>query len=307
VAAERPADALDAIVGQEAAVALLRRALASGKVGHAYAFAGPPGSGRRRAALAFAAELVAPGDARQRERIARGAHLDVRVLEPTPPEGNPKGPLGIRIADIRDLERLASLRPVEAPVKVFVIDEAQRMTLATPQAFLKTLEEPPARTVLILILPHARALPATVLSRCQLVRFAPPAAPGQPALLPRADDAARAPALAWLAGGREDHPALAEAVGRDRGRAEAAVETCWLWYRDVLCRQAGGGAPPALPAHAAGVAADAAALSPDAVLAALGACREAWLALAGNVGPALTLEVLMGRLGPRPRPAEAAA
>ena len=53
-----------------------------------------------------------------------------------------------------------------------MLDEAERMTGDTPQAFLKTLEEPPPATVIILILPRARAVPATVLSRCQVVRFA---------------------------------------------------------------------------------------------------------------------------------------
>jgi len=297
-------DALSTIEGQEGAIALLRGALAAGKVGHAYAFVGPAGSGRRATALAFAAELVAPGDARQRARIERGAHPDVRLLEPTPPDGNPKGPLGIRIDDIRDLEHLARLRPLEAPVKVFIVDEAQRMTLATPQAFLKTLEEPPAHTVLILVLPHARALPPTVLSRCQIVRFAPPAGGSRLALLPESSDERRAPALAWLA---LDAPAagdaavgLAEAIGRDREKAEAVIETCWLWYRDLLCRQAAAGDRlAALAEQGDAVATRAATLSLDAVVAGLAACREAWLALAGNVSPRLTVEVLLGRLGGR--------
>jgi DNA polymerase-3 subunit delta' len=294
-------DALGAIPGQEGAVALLRGALAAGKVGHAYAFVGPAGSGRRATALAFAAELVAPGDARQLERIRRGAHPDVRVIEPTPAESNPKGPLGIRIGDVRELGRLAALCPFEAPVKVFVVDEAQRMTLATPQAFLKTLEEPPARTVLILVLPHARALPATILSRCQIVRFAPLGGAGRVALLPEGDDERRAPALAWLAaeGAVADDVAmsLGESIGRDRERAEAVIETCWLWYRDLLCRQAGGASR--LAALGAAVGARAGTLSVDAVVEGLAACREAWLALAGNVSPRLTIEVLLGRLGRR--------
>ena len=100
---------------------------------------------------------------------------------------------------VRELERLAALRPAEAPVKVFIVDEAERMTLATPQAFLKTLEEPPARTVIVLILAQPRALPATVLSRCQIVRFLPAPAEGTLALLPDGRGEARARALELLA------------------------------------------------------------------------------------------------------------
>src|SRR5207247_744259 len=104
---------------------------------------------------------------------AARTHPDLHVIAPTPPETNPKGARAIRIDAIRELERQAALRPVMAPRKLFVLDEAERMTGEAPQAFLKTLEAPPPATVLILILPRARALPATVISRCQVVRFEP--------------------------------------------------------------------------------------------------------------------------------------
>ena len=198
------------ISGQDEAVALLRRALAADRVAHAYAFVGPPGSGRKLAALAFAKALVAPSGRAAAARVERGAHPDVRLIQPTPPENNPKGPLALRIESVRALERLAALRPVEAPWKVFIVDEAERMTVATPQAFLKTLEEPPARTVIILILSQLRALPATVLSRCQIVRFRPRHADGTLALLPDGRDEARRRALRGAgrrgARGRRGHP-----------------------------------------------------------------------------------------------------
>src|SRR5262249_49809293 len=79
----------------------------------------------------------------------------------------------IRIEQVRELERTAALAPHEGGRKVFVLDEAERMTLPTAQALLKTLEEPPPRTHLVLILANPRALPPTVLSRCQRVRFRP--------------------------------------------------------------------------------------------------------------------------------------
>src|SRR5206468_650632 len=118
--------------------ALSRGALGADRVAHAYAFVGPPGVGRKLTALAFAKALVAPAGGGPAARIERGAHPDVRLIQPTPPEDNPKGPLLLRIENVRALERLAALRPAEAARKVFIVDEADRMTAATPQAFLKT-------------------------------------------------------------------------------------------------------------------------------------------------------------------------
>ena len=107
-------DVFSTISGQDEVVALLRRALAADRVAHAYAFVGPAGSGRKIAAIAFAKALVAPTGGSSAARIERGAHPDVRLFQPTPPENNPKGPLALRIESVRALERLASLRPVEA-------------------------------------------------------------------------------------------------------------------------------------------------------------------------------------------------
>lgn len=285
---------LDAIRDQPEAVTLLRRAIASDRVAHAYAFVGPEASGRKATALAFAAALVAPGGGSAAARVERGAHPDVHLLGPTPPPGNPKGPQALRIETVRELERLAALKPVEAPWKVFIVDEAERMTLATPQAFLKTLEEPPARTVIILILSQLRALPPTVLSRCQVVRFMPRASSSGPALLPEA----HAGSLRLLAEAREQGVEailkLGERVGRDRQAAETFVEACWLWHRDLLCAQAGG--PARLTVFGEPAVAGASTRSLDQVLGALRDCREAWLAIQGNVSPRLSVEVLLGRL-----------
>lgn len=296
-------DAFADITGQDAAVALLRRALATGHVAHAYAFVGPAGSGRKATALALARALVAPAGGRAAERVGRGVHPDVRLVAPTPPEDRPKGPLAVRIESIRELERLAALRPAEAPVKVFIVDEADRMTAATPQAFLKTLEEPPAHTVIILILAQLRALPATVLSRCQVLRFLPAIPEGRLALLPGGGGEARAQALGWLqeAGARGGEAILksGEAVGRDRDMAESVVETWWLWYRDLLCARAGAGEDLTVFRHRAELSAErAAALSLEEIVKGLRACREAWQALQGHVSPRLTVEVLLSRLAP---------
>jgi hypothetical protein len=228
--------------------------------------------------------------------VDRGLHPDVHLLGPTPPASNLKGTPAIRVENIRELERLASLKPSEAPWKVFIVDAAETLTGAAPQAFLKTLEEPPVRTVIILILSQVRALPATVLSRCQIVRFRPRSAEGTVALLPGGAGADRARALGWLAqaqsGGTERILQIGEAVGRDREAALTVVETCWLWYRDLLCSQGGADSRFAVFAGKA----NGGQRSLDEVVAGLSACREAWQAIQGSVSPRLTVEVLLSRL-----------
>jgi DNA polymerase III subunit delta' len=290
--------ALESIRDQDEAVTLLRRALATGRVAHAYAFVGPEGSGRKATALAFASALVAPDGGAAAERAARGRHHDVHLLGPTPPAGNPKGAQALRVETIRELERLAALKPMEARVKVFVVDEAEKMTVSTPQAFLKTLEEPPAQTVIILVLTQLRVLPPTVLSRCQVVRFRPRPTEGVPALLPDVRGEAHTRALRHLtevrAQGVEAILRLGEQVGRDRQAAETFVQACWLWHRDLLCGLGGGPARLAVFGETAVGAAHERSL--DSVLGALRDCREAWLAIQGNVSPRLTVEVLLGRL-----------
>ena len=290
--------ALEAIRDQDEAVTLLRRALATGRVAHAYAFVGPEGSGRKATALALATALVAPDGGPAAERAARGRHPDVHLLGPTPPAGNPRGAQALRVETIRELERLASLKPMEARVKVFIVDEAEKMTASTPQAFLKTLEEPPAQTVIVLILTQLRALPPTVLSRCQVVRFRPRPTEGVPALLPDVRGEVHTRSLRQLAEARaqgvEAIIGLGEQVGRDRQAAEAFVQACWLWHRDLLCGL--GGAPARLTIVGEPAIAAARERSLDSVLRALRDCREAWQAIQGNVSPRLSVEVLVGRL-----------
>ena len=294
--------ALEAIEGQPRAVSLLRRALESGRVAHAYAFVGLAGSGRTTTALAFAQALLcetpiretglACGQCRGCRLAVAGKHPDLHVIVPTPPESNPKGARAIRIGAVRQLEHEAALRPVMARQKIFVLDDADRMTGETPQAILKTLEEPPAHTVLMLILARTRALPATVISRCQLVRFAP-----------REDGQAdvRDETVALLAEVRDKGvEALfrrSQAFDRDRERAERVVDALWLFARDLLVARAGG--PLALLVHANQVdviAREAERWTLDGILAVIDLCREAREALAVNVTPRLTVEIVASRL-----------
>ena len=289
---------LDLIRDQPRAVALLRRALDTDRVAHAYAFVGPPGAGRMTTALAFAQALLCPDagcGACQACRLAGlRQHPDLHVIAPTPPETNPRGARAIRIDAIRGLERQAALRPVMARRKLFVLDEAERMTGEAPEAFLKTLEEPPAGTVMILVLPRARTLPATVISRCQIVRFALRGAPSATAL--------HAQARALLSEVRAEG---VEATFRrterlDREMAEGLVDAFWLLCRDLVLAKAGAPAslladgPPAID-----LAREAETWTLDDLLRAIELCRRAREALAHNVAPRLTIEVILSRLALR--------
>ena len=288
----------DTITGQPRALALLRRALDADRIAHAYAFVGPPGSGRTTTALAFAAALLCEaggcGTCRTCAQVAARQHPDLHVIVPTPPASNPKGGRAIRIEAVRELERRASLRPAVAARKVFVLDDADRMTDDAPQAFLKTLEEPPAHTVIVLVLARTQALPATVISRCHVVRFAPREDAGG------GED--RAAAIELLAEVRDKGP---EALFRrlqtvDRARAEGLVDAYWLLYRDLLLVKAG--APTALLVNgerAEALAEEAAEWTEDALMREIETCRTAREALVTNVAPRLTLEVILSRLALR--------
>jgi DNA polymerase III delta prime subunit len=279
---------LDEIAEQPRAVEQLRRALEGKRVAHAYAFVGPTGSGRFTTSLAFASELLGAD-------LARG-HPDLHVVTPTPPESNPKGARAIRIGAIRELERRASLRPALAARRVLILDEADRMTDDAPQAFLKFLEEPPPATVVILVLSRARAVPATVISRCQIVLF-------RPRRVAAAGAERVAEAAVWIEETRtQGVTALFKRSERvDRERAETLIDGCWLFCRDVLLARAG--APAALltdPARADALAEEAARWSDDTALyRAIEACREARLALINNVTPRLTVDTLLARVARR--------
>lgn len=286
---------LDDVRDQPRAVEQLARALTTGRVAHAYAFVGPAGSGRFTTALAFAAALLCEGGGcgacRTCTAVADRRHPDLHVLAPSPPESNPRGARAIRIGAIRELERQATLRPAQAARRVLIVDEADRMTGESPQAFLKFLEEPPPATVVMLVLGRVRAVPATVISRCQLVRFR---ARGETAVA-----AAVAEALAALAEARaEGAPGLFRRTERmDRDRAETLVDGCWWLCRDLLLTRSA--APPRLltdPGRAAALAEEAGRWTDEGLYGALAACRQAREALAGNVTPRLTVDVLLGRL-----------
>jgi len=183
----------DTFPEQEEAKRLLAAALADGPA-HAYLFHGPPGVGKRRAATAFAAELI--GDT---ARVERGTHPDLYVLEPVGDQ--------VLIDEIRALRRDLHMRPFEASRRVYIVLEADALHEAAADALLKDLEEPPEYAVIVLVADDIGPLPETIRSRCQLIPFRRLSEAAVTAeLLERAPalDAEEIAAIARLAGGRLD-------------------------------------------------------------------------------------------------------
>jgi DNA polymerase-3 subunit delta' len=204
-------DSFETFPEQPEAKRLLRAAIAEDAPAHAYVFHGPPGVGKRRAALAFAAELIGSPD-----RVLRHSHLDVYELEPVGDQ--------IRIGDIRELRHDLHMRPFEAQRRVYLIYEADTMNEDAADALLKDLEEPPPYAVIVLVASDLGPLPETIRSRCQHVPFR--------RLSERAvrqDVEARAPGL-----DAEQTTALARVAGGRLDRVERLLDPASSKRRDSL-------------------------------------------------------------------------
>lgn len=178
------------MVGQPRAIDALQAALRSGTLHHAYLFAGPEGVGKELAAVGLAQALTCPeqpevgcGKCASCLRVVKGTHPDVTWIMPDE-ERVARGLAGrsdftgtpsrdIRVEQIRNLQERLALHGLESRRKVALITSAHRMNESAQNAFLKTLEEPPSDTTLILIAAAMDKLLPTIRSRCSKVHFAP--------------------------------------------------------------------------------------------------------------------------------------
>ncbi len=195
------------VIGQERAVSLLKRAVESGRLSHAYLFVGPEHVGRATTARAFAQALNCEqrakprteaggmiegaadfqsagtedtpcGECRPCRTIAEDKHPDIEWVgvggicdESDHRDHSADNSRDIRICQIRRLERVISRTTVDARCRVVIVDPADAMTVEAANAFLKTLEEPAPNTILVLLSAREERLRETVRSRCRRIVF----------------------------------------------------------------------------------------------------------------------------------------
>ena len=181
----------ESLKGQDSAVSYLKASLRNNRISHAYIFSGPDGVGKRLAAINFAKALncLSPvsGSACDQcsscKKIDSSQHPDIFALKPkekgasmvrrSSPSALSKAEGSIKIEDVRALIKDVYLKPFEAHKKVYMIEGAEYMKHEAANALLKTLEEPPSNSVIILLTENTKKLFHTIVSRCQVVKFFP--------------------------------------------------------------------------------------------------------------------------------------
>ena len=159
------------VIGQAHVVDTLRNAVAAGKVGHAYLFSGPRGTGKTTTArlLAKAVNCTNPdlaqrpdGSCENCRAVQEGSFLDLIEIDAAS---------NTSVEDVRDLRDKINFSPNRGQYKVYIIDEVHMLSTAAFNALLKTLEEPPPHAIFVLATTEVHKIPATVLSRCQRHEF----------------------------------------------------------------------------------------------------------------------------------------
>ena len=181
---------MNGLVGNKQVSETLRRLIAAGRVPNALLFTGPDGVGKKLFALELARTLVCTGSkvhdacghcsacsrvgefaiptfekGEDSDHVFFSQHPDVGIVVPFR--------RNLRVGAIRELEREAHFLPYEAGARIFIVDDAEKMNDTASNALLKTLEEPPPTSHIILIASRGDTLLPTIRSRCQTIRFAP--------------------------------------------------------------------------------------------------------------------------------------
>ena len=218
------------LYGHDQPLAVLKKAMANRHISHAYLFYGMEGIGKRTAASLFARAVNCEGEsppctacASCRKALHQN-HPDILTIRP---EGQ-----FIKIGTIKDLQEQMKFKPRQGRWRVIVMPEADRMNAPAANALLKTLEEPSAGNLLLLTTSRPHALPLTILSRCQHLRFTP---------LPREEVARYLQERESL--DRETAAALAAPAGGSIGRALEMHRSDWLDMRNAIIDYLSGDEP----------------------------------------------------------------
>ena len=164
----------DHIVGHQQEIQHLKRGISTGNISHAYIFAGEKGAGKRTLADTLAMALVCEskgekpcGVCRFCKQAASGNHPDISVITHEKPNS-------IGVDDVRrQLVEDVLIRPYNGGKKIYIIPEAEKMTVQAQNAILKTIEEPPAYAVIMLLASNEQSLLDTIRSRCVLLNLRP--------------------------------------------------------------------------------------------------------------------------------------
>ena len=259
------------IIGHDRILEQLYHAIASNRIAGAYLFVGVANVGKETVALHFAKSINcltsgerACGTCLSCRKADDGNHPDLQIIRPSG--------AWIKIDQIRELQKRIIYRPLEGVRKVYILTEAEQMNLEAANCLLKTLEEPPAESVLILLTTNLDALLPTIRSRCQIIPFHPlvDSALAEHLMDQFNIDESRAFSISTVAGGAVGKALtlLQEGVGFDEDIPEIMIASSQLdafriaerwsqepevldhlvtWYRDlVLLHQ---GAPAALLTH----------------------------------------------------------
>ncbi|MBX3303695.1 MAG: DNA polymerase III subunit delta' [Nitrospira sp.] len=170
------------IIGHEHPISLLQASVRNGRLAHAYLFHGEARIGKWMTAVRLAQALNCEqprntdnsdscGNCRSCLQIAARTHPDCFVIESDPESATPQ----IKIEQVREIEQQFVYRPLIGERKICLVDEADRLTIGAANALLKTLEEPPGHGLFVLVTSRPHALPITIRSRCQALRFTAPA------------------------------------------------------------------------------------------------------------------------------------
>ena len=269
------------IIGHQQITEQLQRTVASDRIAGAYLFVGPTGIGKEMVARYFAQLILCQQGAQPGSppvigkgqvcgtclacrKVDSGNHPDLQFIRP-------EGSL-LKIGQIRELQKQIIYEPLEASRKVYILTDAERMNPEAENCLLKTLEEPPAASVLILLTANIQALLPTTRSRCQILQFHPmptqelaeiltnkfSVAPEQATALAIAADGAIGKALAQLEKGdirteripevlKETDPLAAFRLAENFKDNPETLSELVTWYRDLLFLQQG--APSELITH----------------------------------------------------------